>query len=75
MWRWCSSWQELMGVRSLAAAAGRALLPRWLASLAAWLNRRPMHTHLISYYSLWKVGFVYSLQYLIQFINSFSFFS
>jgi hypothetical protein len=56
MWGWCACWQEVIGARALAGAAGRTLLPRWLSSLAAWMNRRPPHAHLISHYSTWKVG-------------------
>ncbi|KAG7309140.1 hypothetical protein JYU34_005062 [Plutella xylostella] len=56
-WLWCVEWLSLLGAPTLAAVAARALLPRWLAALAAWLNANPPHATLLQSYSDFKKMF------------------
>ncbi|XP_068619561.1 septin-interacting protein 1 [Battus philenor] len=56
-WLWCVQWVDLIGAPTIAALAARALLPRWLASLAAWLNTAPPHATVLSSYSQFKKMF------------------
>ncbi|CAH0731412.1 unnamed protein product, partial [Brenthis ino] len=56
-WRWCVEWQELLGAPALGALAARALLPRWLAALAAWLNAAPPHATVLAAYTHFKKMF------------------
>ncbi|KAJ2942995.1 hypothetical protein O0L34_g15185 [Tuta absoluta] len=56
-WLWCVDWLELLGAPTVAALAARALLPRWLASLAAWLNTCPPHHTVLSSYTDFKKMF------------------
>ncbi|XP_052756808.1 septin-interacting protein 1 isoform X1 [Galleria mellonella] len=55
-WLWCVEWLELLGAPTVAALAGRALLPRWLAALAAWLNTNPPHATVLTSYTDFKVA-------------------
>ncbi|XP_049878892.1 septin-interacting protein 1 [Pectinophora gossypiella] len=56
-WLWCVDWLELLGAPTVAALAGRALLPRWLAALAAWLNTCPPHATVLHSYTSFKKMF------------------
>ncbi|KAJ0172139.1 hypothetical protein K1T71_012112 [Dendrolimus kikuchii] len=56
-WLWCVEWLELLGAPTVAAIASRALLPRWLAALAAWLNTNPPHATVINSYTQFKKMF------------------
>ncbi|CAH2985874.1 unnamed protein product [Chilo suppressalis] len=56
-WLWCVDWLELLGAPTLAAIASRALLPRWLAALAAWLNTNPPHATVLASYTDFKKMF------------------
>ncbi|XP_059051690.1 septin-interacting protein 1 [Achroia grisella] len=56
-WLWCLEWLELLGAPTVAALASRALLPRWLAALAAWLNTNPPHATVLTSYTDFKKMF------------------
>nr|XP_013189952.1 unnamed protein product [Amyelois transitella] len=56
-WLWCVDWLELLGAPTVAAIAARALLPRWLAALAAWLNTNPTHATVLNSYTDFKKMF------------------
>lgn len=56
-WLWCVEWLELLGASTVAALAARALLPRWLAALAAWLNTNPPHATVLNSYTDFKKMF------------------
>ncbi|KAM3962141.1 septin interacting protein 1 [Aphomia sociella] len=56
-WLWCVDWLELLGAPTVAAIAARALLPRWLAALAAWLNTNPPHATVLTSYTDFKKMF------------------
>ncbi|CAH0677879.1 unnamed protein product [Spodoptera exigua] len=56
-WMWCVEWMGLVGASTLAALAARALLPRWLAALAAWLNANPPHATVLASYTHFKKMF------------------
>lgn len=56
-WLWCVEWVELLGAPTVAAIAARALLPRWLAALAAWLNTNPPHATVLNSYTDFKKMF------------------
>ncbi|XP_026735298.1 septin-interacting protein 1 isoform X2 [Trichoplusia ni] len=56
-WLWCVEWLELLGAPTVAAIAARALLPRWLAALAAWLNTNPPHATVLNSYTDFKKMF------------------
>ncbi|CAK1545449.1 unnamed protein product [Leptosia nina] len=56
-WLWCVEWVDLIGAPTIAALAGRALLPRWLAALAAWLNTAPAHSTVLTSYTDFKKMF------------------
>ncbi|PZC77424.1 hypothetical protein B5X24_HaOG203472 [Helicoverpa armigera] len=56
-WLWCVEWLELLGAGTVAALAARALLPRWLAALAAWLNTNPPHATVLNSYTDFKKMF------------------
>ncbi|XP_039760195.1 septin-interacting protein 1 isoform X2 [Pararge aegeria] len=56
-WQWCVQWLPLLGAPGVAALAARALLPRWLAALAAWLNSAPPHAALLACYTDFKKTF------------------
>ncbi|CAH2054193.1 unnamed protein product, partial [Iphiclides podalirius] len=56
-WLWCVQWVDLIGAPSIAALAARALLPRWLGALAAWLNTAPPHAAVLASYSEFKKTF------------------
>ncbi|XP_053615676.1 septin-interacting protein 1 isoform X2 [Plodia interpunctella] len=56
-WLWCVDWLELLGAPTVAAIASRALLPRWLAALAAWLNTNPTHATVLNSYTDFKKMF------------------
>ncbi|XP_061726162.1 septin-interacting protein 1 [Cydia pomonella] len=53
-WLWCVDWLELLGAGALGAVAARALLPRWLGALAAWLNTGPKHAQVLHSYTQFK---------------------
>lgn len=48
-------WVDLLGPAGVAGVAARALLPRWLAALAAWLNTNPPHATVLASYTDFKV--------------------
>ncbi|KAG6458611.1 septin-interacting protein 1 [Manduca sexta] len=56
-WQWCVDWLDLLGAPTIAAIASRALLPRWLAALAAWLNTNPTHATVLNSYTEFKKMF------------------
>ncbi|XP_045779589.1 septin-interacting protein 1 isoform X2 [Maniola jurtina] len=56
-WLWCVEWVELVGAPTIAAIAARALLPRWLSALAAWLNTAPPHASVLASYTDFKKMF------------------
>lgn len=56
-WLWCVEWIDLVGAPTVAAIAARALLPRWLAALAAWLNTNPPHATVLASYTDFKKMF------------------
>ncbi|XP_045504055.1 septin-interacting protein 1 [Colias croceus] len=56
-WLWCVQWVDLVGAPTIAALAGRALLPRWLGALAAWLNTAPPHATVLASYTDFKKMF------------------
>ncbi|CAB3238610.1 unnamed protein product [Arctia plantaginis] len=56
-WQWCVEWLELLGPAGVAGVAARALLPRWLAALAAWLNTNPPHATVLNSYTDFKKMF------------------
>ncbi|CAH4027600.1 unnamed protein product [Pieris brassicae] len=56
-WLWCVEWVDLVGAPTIAALAGRALLPRWLGALAAWLNTAPAHATVLTSYTQFKKMF------------------
>ncbi|XP_026314585.1 septin-interacting protein 1 [Hyposmocoma kahamanoa] len=56
-WLWCVDWLALLGAPTVAAVAARALLPRWLAALAAWLNAAPPHATVLNSYTQFKKMF------------------
>lgn len=56
-WQWCVEWREVAGAAALGALAGRTLLARWLAALAAWLNTNPPHATVINSYTEFKKMF------------------
>ncbi|XP_047537347.1 septin-interacting protein 1 [Vanessa atalanta] len=56
-WLWCVQWLELLGAPTLGALAARALLPRWLGALAAWLNSAPPHATVLASYSAFRKMF------------------
>ncbi|XP_013139636.1 PREDICTED: septin-interacting protein 1 [Papilio polytes] len=56
-WSWCVQWTEVAGAAEVAALAARALLPRWLAALAAWLNTAPPHATVLNSYTNFKKTF------------------
>ncbi|GBP21504.1 Septin-interacting protein 1 [Eumeta japonica] len=56
-WLWCVEWRELAGAAAIGALAARALLPRWLAALAAWLNTSPPHANVLKSYTDFKKTF------------------
>uniref|UniRef100_A0A2A4K201 G-patch domain-containing protein n=1 Tax=Heliothis virescens TaxID=7102 RepID=A0A2A4K201_HELVI len=56
-WLWCVEWLELLGAATVGAIAARALLPRWLAALAAWLNTNPPHATVLNSYTDFKKMF------------------
>ncbi|CAH0596430.1 unnamed protein product [Chrysodeixis includens] len=56
-WLWCVEWLELLGAATVAALAARALLPRWLGALAAWLNTNPPHATVLNSYTDFKKMF------------------
>ncbi|KPI98721.1 Septin-interacting protein 1 [Papilio xuthus] len=56
-WSWCVQWVDVAGAAGVAALAARALLPRWLAALAAWLNTAPPHATVLNSYTNFKKMF------------------
>ncbi|XP_072933204.1 septin-interacting protein 1 [Epargyreus clarus] len=56
-WLWCVEWIDLVGAPTIAALAARALLPRWLSALAAWLNTGPPHATVLTSYTDFKKMF------------------
>ncbi|XP_023948101.2 septin-interacting protein 1 [Bicyclus anynana] len=56
-WACCAEWTELLGAPAVGALAARALLPRWLAALAAWLNGSPPHAAVLASYTAFRALF------------------
>ncbi|XP_067941589.1 tuftelin-interacting protein 11-like [Watersipora subatra] len=53
-WKWVMSWQQLLPDQTLVNLLDRCFFPRWLHTLANWLNTAPNYDEVGVWYKGWK---------------------
>ena len=55
-WRSVMDWSDLLPPPQLAQMLGQSFFPRWLQTLAGWLNSNPDYEEVVGWYSGWKAS-------------------
>merc|ERR1719411_1777933 len=53
-WNSVMDWTDLIPPPQLAQMLGQSFFPRWLQTLAGWLNSNPNYEEVVGWYSSWK---------------------
>ncbi|KAI4462519.1 tuftelin-interacting protein 11-related [Holotrichia oblita] len=53
-WHWVMEWSDMLSVGSMTLILDKFFFPRWLQTLAMWLNHNPDYSQVTEWYSGWK---------------------
>ncbi|XP_057669177.1 tuftelin-interacting protein 11 isoform X1 [Diorhabda carinulata] len=53
-WNWVMDWSDMISVGNMTLILDKFFFPRWLQTLAMWLNHNPNYTQVTEWYSGWK---------------------
>ncbi|KAG5890818.1 hypothetical protein JTB14_008259 [Gonioctena quinquepunctata] len=53
-WNWVMDWSDMLSVGNMTLILDKFFFPRWLQTLAMWLNHNPNYTQVTEWYSGWK---------------------
>ncbi|XP_044753287.1 septin-interacting protein 1 [Coccinella septempunctata] len=53
-WHWVMDWSDMISVGNMTLILDKFFFPRWLQTLALWLNHDPNYTQVTEWYSGWK---------------------
>ncbi|XP_076274624.1 septin interacting protein 1 [Rhynchophorus ferrugineus] len=53
-WYWVMDWSDMISVPNMTLILEKFFFPRWLQTLALWLNHNPNYTQVTEWYSGWK---------------------
>ncbi|CAH1965308.1 unnamed protein product [Acanthoscelides obtectus] len=53
-WNWVMDWQDMLSVGNMTLILDKFFFPRWLQTLAMWLNQNPNYSQVMEWYSGWK---------------------
>ncbi|CAH0560606.1 unnamed protein product [Brassicogethes aeneus] len=53
-WHWVMDWQDMLSIVNMTLILDKFFFPRWLQTLAVWLNHNPNYTQVTEWYSGWK---------------------
>lgn len=53
-WNWVMDWNDMLSVGNMTLILDKFFFPRWLQTLAMWLNHNPDYTQVTDWYSGWK---------------------
>ncbi|CAG9854049.1 unnamed protein product [Phyllotreta striolata] len=53
-WHWVMDWSDMLSVGNMTLILDKFFFPRWLQTLALWLNHNPNYTQVTEWYSGWK---------------------
>ncbi|XP_050294464.1 septin-interacting protein 1 [Anthonomus grandis grandis] len=53
-WQWVVNWKDMLSVPNITLILDKFFFPRWLQTLAMWLNQNPNYTQVTEWYLGWK---------------------
>ncbi|CAG9826035.1 unnamed protein product [Diabrotica balteata] len=53
-WHWVMDWNDMLSVGNMTLILDKFFFPRWLQTLAMWLNHNPNYNQVTEWYSGWK---------------------
>lgn len=53
-WNWVMDWKDVLSTLNLTLILDKHFFPRWLQTLAMWLNHNPDYNQVTDWYSGWK---------------------
>lgn len=53
-WNWVMDWSDMISIGSMTLILDKFFFPRWLQTLAMWLNHNPDYAQVTEWYSGWK---------------------
>lgn len=53
-WQWVMDWKDMLSTANMTLILDKFFFPRWLQTLAMWLNHSPNYTQVTEWYSGWK---------------------
>ncbi|XP_071056718.1 septin-interacting protein 1 [Onthophagus taurus] len=53
-WHWVMDWSDMLSVGNMTLILDKFFFPRWLQTLAMWLNQNPDYAQVTDWYSGWK---------------------
>lgn len=53
-WNWVMDWRDMLSIGNLCLILDKYFFPRWLQTLAMWLNHNPDYNQVTDWYSGWK---------------------
>ncbi|XP_030760985.1 septin-interacting protein 1 isoform X2 [Sitophilus oryzae] len=53
-WYWVMDWSDMISVPNMTLILDKFFFPRWLQTLAMWLNHNPNYNQVTEWYSGWK---------------------
>ncbi|KAH1028668.1 hypothetical protein HUJ05_002004 [Dendroctonus ponderosae] len=53
-WQWVMDWKDMLSISNMTLILDKFFFPRWLQTLAMWLNHSPNYTQVTEWYSGWK---------------------
>ncbi|XP_017783824.1 PREDICTED: septin-interacting protein 1 isoform X2 [Nicrophorus vespilloides] len=53
-WKWVMDWNDMLSVGNMTLILDKYFFPRWLQTLAMWLNHNPDYTQVTEWYTGWK---------------------
>ncbi|XP_066146544.1 septin-interacting protein 1 [Euwallacea fornicatus] len=53
-WHWVMDWKDMLSMPNMTLILEKCFFPRWLQTLAMWLNHNPNYNQVTEWYSGWK---------------------
>ncbi|KAJ8922726.1 hypothetical protein NQ315_007761 [Exocentrus adspersus] len=53
-WNWVMDWKDMLSVPNMTLILDKFFFPRWLQTLAMWLNHNPNYAQVTDWYTGWK---------------------
>lgn len=53
-WHWVMDWSDMLSIGNMTLILDKFFFPRWLQTLAMWLNHNPDYAQVTEWYSGWK---------------------